>query len=117
MFLKSGRHIHFSAKYLAQELVLISGRQKTETYIQYKKTQGMAIMMPTVSLLVILSSISQIMNAIHSLEKLHGHNQRYTHIKLNYINNTHIQGDQKVTVHPTITVQSSGGQRLFDHSV
>jgi len=28
-----------------------------------------------------------------------------------------VQGDQKVSVHLTITVQSSGAQRLFDHSV
>jgi hypothetical protein len=28
-----------------------------------------------------------------------------------------IQGDQKVSVHLTITVQSSGAQRLFDNSV
>jgi hypothetical protein len=28
-----------------------------------------------------------------------------------------MQGDQKVSVHLTITVQSSGAQRLFDHSV
>jgi len=77
----------------------------------------MAIMMPTVCLLVILFSISQIMNATHSLEKLHGHNQGYTHIELNYINNMYLQGEQKVSVHLTITVQSSGEQRLFDHSV
>lgn len=35
-------------------------------------------------------SISQIMNPTHSLEKLQGHNQGYTHIKLNYINNIYI---------------------------
>jgi len=28
-----------------------------------------------------------------------------------------IQGDQKVSVHLMITIQSSGAQRLFDHSV
>jgi len=28
-----------------------------------------------------------------------------------------IQGDQKVSVHLAITVQSSGAQRLFDHPV
>ena len=28
-----------------------------------------------------------------------------------------IQGDQKVFVHLTITVQSSGAQKLFDHPV
>jgi hypothetical protein len=28
-----------------------------------------------------------------------------------------IQGDQKVSVHLMITVQSSGAQRLFDHHV
>jgi len=28
-----------------------------------------------------------------------------------------MQGDQKVSVHLTITVQSSGAQRLFDHPV
>jgi hypothetical protein len=28
-----------------------------------------------------------------------------------------VQGDQKVSVHLTITVQSSGAQRLFDHPV
>ena len=28
-----------------------------------------------------------------------------------------IKGDQKVSVHLTISVQSSGAQRLFDHSV
>ena len=28
-----------------------------------------------------------------------------------------LQGDQKVSVHLTITVQSSGAQRLFDHPV
>jgi len=29
----------------------------------------------------------------------------------------HIQGDQKVSVHLTITIQSSGAQGLFDHPV
>jgi len=28
-----------------------------------------------------------------------------------------VQGDQKVSVHLTIAVQSSGAQRLFDHPV
>ena len=28
-----------------------------------------------------------------------------------------VGGDQKVSVHLTITVQSSGAERLFDHSV
>lgn len=64
-------------------------------------------MMPTVSLLVILFSISQIMNATHSLEKLHGHNQGYTHIKLNYINNMYIQSDQNsVELHIIMLIPS-----------
>ena len=29
----------------------------------------------------------------------------------------HIQGNQKVSVHLIITIQSSGAQRLFDHPV
>jgi hypothetical protein len=29
----------------------------------------------------------------------------------------YIQGDQEVSVHLIITIQSSGAQRLFDHSV
>jgi hypothetical protein len=29
----------------------------------------------------------------------------------------YIQGDQKVSVHLMITIQSSGAQRLFDHPV
>ena len=31
--------------------------------------------------------------------------------------NNNIQGDQKVSVHLMITIQSSGAQKLFDHSV
>jgi len=30
---------------------------------------------------------------------------------------THIQGDQKVSMHLMITIQSLGAQRLFDHPV
>jgi len=29
----------------------------------------------------------------------------------------YLHGDQKVSVHLTITVQSSGAQRLFDHPI
>jgi len=32
-------------------------------------------------------------------------------------NRTEVQGDQKVSVHLTIAVQSSGAQRLFDYPV
>jgi hypothetical protein len=34
-----------------------------------------------------------------------------------YSGTSNIQGDQKVSVHLMITVQSSGAQRLFDHPV
>jgi len=37
--------------------------------------------------------------------------------QLQCTNTTQTQGDQKVSVHLTITVQSLDAQRLFDHSV
>jgi hypothetical protein len=49
------------------------------------------------------------MRCIHTY--IHTHTHTHTHI------HTYIQGDQKFSVHPTITVKTSGAQRLFDHPV
>lgn len=52
------------------------------------------------------------MNPIHSLEKLHKHNQGYTHIKLNYINNMYIQTNVKL--HNIMLIPSYNKQQCQD---
>jgi len=44
-------------------------------------------------------------------------NRHYTLAIIQNVPQVNIQSDQKASVHLTLTVQSSGAQRLFDHPV